>query len=242
MKTPHILLVEDESHIAQGIIFNLEQEGYLITHAETGVCAMAAFNRQAFDLVVLDLMLPDCHGVDLCRQMRNTQPQLPILMLTAMGEEKDRIKGLKSGADDYLTKPFSLDEFLLRIRGMLRRSAWYQPAPGKAEVYRFGHNLVDLNNLSAVSAQGELRITELEGRMLATFFANEGETLTRAVLLKSVWGMVEDTETRTLDNFIVRLRKYFEEDPAHPRHFLTVRGRGYRFIRSLEERSEHDKG
>jgi two-component system alkaline phosphatase synthesis response regulator PhoP len=232
MKKPHILLVEDEKHIAQGIIFNLELEGFLITHAETGAAAMDAFGRQSFDLVVLDLMLPDSHGFDLCREMRKTQPQLPILMLTALGEEQDRINGLKEGADDYLTKPFSLDEFLLRIRGMLRRSAWYLPSQDKTKDYQFGNNLINLNNLAAETAKGKIRITELEGRMLATFFSNEGETLTRATLLKSVWGMAEDTETRTLDNFIVRIRKYFEEDPANPKHFLTVRGRGYRFVRT----------
>ena len=234
MKKPHILLVEDEKHIAQGIIFNLELEGFLITHTETGAAAMDAFGRQSFDLVVLDLMLPDSHGFDLCREMRKTHPQLPILMLTALGEEQDRVSGLKEGADDYLTKPFSLDEFLLRIRGMLRRSAWYKPSQIKTEDYQFGSNLIDLNNLAAETTKGRIRITELEGRMLAIFFSNEGETLTRATLLKSVWGMAEDTETRTLDNFIVRIRKYFEEDPANPKHFLTVRGRGYRFVRKPE--------
>ena len=230
MKQPHILLVEDETHIAQGLIFNLELEGYLVTHAETGAAAMQAFSSGSHDLVVLDLMLPDSHGIDLCRRMRKEEPQLPILMLTALGEEQDRIKGLKEGADDYLTKPFSLDELLLRVSGMLRRSTWYQPTQIKEKPYLFGSNRVDLRNLEATTANGNIHITELEGRMLETFFASESETLTRAELLKSVWGMVEDTETRTLDNFIVRLRKYFEDNPAQPKHFLTVRGRGYRFI------------
>lgn len=234
MKQPHILLVEDETHIAQGLIFNLELEDYMVTHAETGSAAMEAFNRHSFDLVILDLMLPDSHGIDLCRQMRKEAPQLPILMLTALGEEQDRINGLKEGADDYLTKPFSLDELLLRVRGMLKRLAWYQPKDSREEEYSFGSNSVDLKNLEAVTANGNVRLTELEGRMLETFFANEGETLTRAELLKTVWGMAEDTETRTLDNFIVRLRKYFEDNPAIPKHFLTVRGRGYRFVRKAE--------
>ncbi len=234
MKQPHILLVEDEAHIAQGLIFNLELEKYAVTHAETGAAAMEAFYNRPYDLVVLDLMLPDSHGIDLCRQMRKAQPKLPILMLTALGEEQDRINGLKEGADDYLTKPFSLDEFLLRVRGMLRRSTWYHPTYSKTDRYLFGSNSVDLHNLEARTANDNIRLTELEGRMLDTFFASEGETLTRAELLKSVWGMAEDTETRTLDNFIVRLRKYFEDDPANPRHFLTVRGRGYRFIREPE--------
>ncbi len=226
---PHILLVEDEEHIAQGLLFNLELEGYKVTHVETGAEAMAAFASHAFDLVVLDLMLPDSHGIDLCREMRETSPQLPILILTALGEDQHRVNGLKAGADDYLAKPFNLDEFLLRVSGMLKRSAWYQPDFSKTEDYQFGSNRIDLRNLQAFTARGDIQLTELEGRMLATFFANEGETLTRAELLKSVWGMTADTETRTLDNFIVRLRKYFEEDPSNPEHFLTVRGRGYRF-------------
>lgn len=235
MNRPRILLVEDESHIAQGLIFNLEEEGYLVTHAETGSAAMEAFNSRPYDLVVLDLMLPDSHGLDLCRLMRKQATRMPILILTALGEEQDRIKGFTEGADDYLTKPFSLDEFLLRVRGILRRSAWYQPEHSKEESYRFGSNRVDLRNLQATTANGSISLTELEGRMLETLVANEGETLTRPELLKSVWGMAEDTETRTLDNFIVRLRKYFEDDPAKPKHFLTVRGRGYRFVREPEE-------
>ena len=234
MKQPHILLVEDETHIAQGLIFNLELEGFHVTHAETGAAAKEAFGRRPYDLVVLDLMLPDSHGIDICRQMRKSSPQLPILMLTALGEEQDRVNGLEAGADDYLTKPFSLDEFLLRVRGILRRSAWYQSTFNREEYYMFGNNRIDLKNLEAITKNGNLRLTELEGRMLESFFAHEGETLTRAELLKSVWGMAEDTETRTLDNFIVRLRKYFETDPTKPKYFLTVRGRGYRFVREPE--------
>ncbi len=234
MRPPRILLVEDEEHIAQGLVFNLEREGYRVTHAATGAAAMQVFANKRFDLVVLDLMLPDSHGIDLCQQMRETSPQLPILILTALGEEQNRVKGLRVGADDYLSKPFNLEEFLLRIRGMLKRSAWYQPGFNRNEHYRFDGNRVDLKNLQADTANGAIRLTELEGRMLETFFAREGETLTRAELLRSVWGMAEDTETRTLDNFVVRLRKYFEQDPTNPRHFLTVRGRGYRFVREGE--------
>ena len=235
MTAPHILVVEDEEHIAQGLVFNLEQEGYRVTHAETGSAAMQVFDSERFDLVVLDLMLPDGHGIDLCKKMRETSPQLPILILTALGEDHSRVKGLQAGADDYLGKPFNLEEVLLRVSGMLRRSTWYQPDLSKNESYQFGRNNVDLKNLQAVTANGVIRLTELEGRMLETFFAHAGDTLTRAELLKSVWGMAEDTETRTLDNFVVRLRKYFEQDPTNPRHFLTVRGRGYRFERSQEE-------
>ena len=235
MTSARILLVEDEEHIAQGLIFNLEHEGYRVTHAETGTEAMRIFAGEPFDLVVLDLMLPDSHGIDICQRMRETAPQLPILILTALGEEDNRVRGLQAGADDYLSKPFNLEEFLLRVSGMLKRSSWYQPDFARDKTYQFGSNSVDLNNLRADTANGEIHLTELEGRMLETFFARAGETLTRAELLKSVWGMAEDTETRTLDNFIVRLRKYFEQDPANPQHFLTVRGRGYRFERNREE-------
>ncbi|MEJ2470477.1 MAG: response regulator transcription factor [Desulfuromonadales bacterium] len=232
MTAAQILLVEDEEHIAGGLIFNLEQEGYQVCHAETGAAAMDAFAEGSFDLVVLDLMLPDGHGLDICRKMRESEPQLPILILTALGEEQHRIRGLQAGADDYLSKPFSLEEFLLRVRGMLKRSTWYRRQFDKDADYRFGSNLVDLKNLTAMTVKGNLDLTELEGRMLETFFRQEGETVSRSELLKSVWGMAEDTETRTLDNFIVRLRKYFEQDPAKPRHFVTVRGRGYRFVRN----------
>jgi len=234
MTSPRILLVEDEEHIAHGLIFNLEQEGYAVIHAETGGDAMRLFDSGRFDLVVLDLMLPDSHGIDLCHQMREISPQLPILILTALGEEHSRVKGLQAGADDYLGKPFNLEEFLLRVSGMLKRSAWYQPDFNRDESYQFGSNSVDLKNLQAVTANGVISLTELEGRMLGTFFAHAGDTLTRAELLKSVWGMAEDTETRTLDNFVVRLRKYFEQDPTNPQYFLTVRGRGYRFVKNTE--------
>lgn len=234
MKTAHILLVEDEVHIANGLVYNLEAEGYRVTHVETCSSARAAFAQEPPDLVVLDLMLPDGNGLDVCKSFRKQDKQLPILILTALGDEQDRIAGLKEGADDYLGKPFSLDEFLLRVSGMLRRSKWYQPQHDPKEPYLFGENRVDLHNLSAETAHGPVKLTELEGRMLATFFSTEGQTLTRAELLKSVWGMTEDTETRTLDNFIVRLRRYFEADSAQPRHFLTVRGRGYRFVRDPE--------
>jgi len=237
MKKAHILLIEDETHIAQGLIFNLEAEGYRVTHVETCQSARSAFEQLQPDLAILDLMLPDGHGLTLCREFRRASPQLPILILTALGDEQERVAGLAEGADDYLSKPFNLNEFLLRVAGMLRRSGWYHPEEKGCEPFRFGQNVVDLTNLEAQTAGGTIRLTELEGRMLAILFAADGQTLTRAELLKSVWGLSADTETRTLDNFVVRLRKYFETDPAHPQHFLTVRGRGYRFIRNPPEKS-----
>ena len=146
--------------------------------------------------------------------MRKEDKQLPILILTALGDEEDRVAGLKEGADDYLPKPFNLDEFLLRINGMLRRSEWYRPELDQAEPYCFADNRVDLQNLQAETSRGKINLTDLERRMLTTFFAAEGQTLSRSEL---------------------RMRKYFEEDPAQPKHFLTVRGRGYRFVKTPAE-------
>jgi DNA-binding response OmpR family regulator len=233
MKRPHILLVEDESNIAQALLFNLEHEGYRVSHVTTGAAALASLDDRRHDLVILDLMLPDSHGIDICRQMRRRDGRLPILILTALGEEQHRVDGLDAGADDYLTKPFSLGEFLLRVKGMLRRSQWYRPARSEEQLV-FGSNRVNLAELSAETGRGPITLTELEGRMLAAFAAAEGQALTRSELLEQVWGLSADTETRTLDNFLVRLRKHFEDDPGNPRHFQTVRGRGYRFVRNPE--------
>ncbi|MHB8767058.1 MAG: response regulator transcription factor [Deferrisomatales bacterium] len=228
MTEPRVLLVEDEPHIAKGLSFNLGLEGYRVTHAESGEAALELLAAEPFDLVVLDLMLPGIDGVEVCRRLRRRDPRLPVLMLTARGEETDRVRGLSAGADDYLTKPFSLQEFLLRVGGMLRRSGWYRPSGGR---HRFGGNEVDLDARAAWTPRGEVTLTELEAKMLRAFLEREGEVLTRAELLASVWGVSPEAETRTLDNFVVRLRRYFETDPANPVHLVTVRGRGYRFVR-----------
>ena len=227
---PHILLVEDEMHLARGICFNLEQEGYRVSHVESGEAALESVHVNRFALIILDIMLPGIDGFTVCRNIRKSDGKVPILILTARSEEGDRITGLASGADDYLTKPFSLSEFLLRVEGMLRRSAWYRPEPVE-EGYRFGDNEVYLLSYHARTAQGEIDLTDLEVKMLALFFQKEGEPIARRTLLETVWGYSSDTETRTLDNFIVRLRKYFEPDPAKPVYFQTVRGVGYRFSR-----------
>lgn len=235
MSEPYILLVEDELHIAQGLKFNLEMEGFVVEHVTTGEQALARRPWSGCCLVILDRMLPGMDGLQVCRDIREKNAQLPILMLTAMDKEQDRIAGLAEGADDYLTKPFSLDEFLLRVKGILRRAGWYRPEAATEECYSFAGNRVYLQQLRAVTEKQDLALTELEARMLEVFFRHEGEVLSRAELLESVWGVAPDTETRTLDNFIVRLRKYFEKRPSHPLHFLTVRGRGYRFVRQPEK-------
>lgn len=228
MDKPPILLVEDEPHIAQGLIFNLEEEGYRVTHVESGEAALSQLQTEFYALVVLDLMLPGIDGLEVCRKLRKQGDQVAVLMLTARGEEEDRVAGLAEGADDYLAKPFNLKEFLLRVANLLRRSNW-QEKDQVGNLVRFGNNLIDLESHSAQTAYGEQPLTELEVKMLKLFLTREGKLISRGELLQSVWGMQPDTETRTLDNFIVRLRKYFELDPTKPVHFLTVRGRGYRF-------------
>jgi DNA-binding response OmpR family regulator len=227
---PHIMLVEDEIHLARGICFNLEQEGCRISHFESGEMALKTLEVEHFDLIILDVMLPGMDGFQVCRTVRLLDPRVPVLMLTARSDDTDRVEGLENGADDYLTKPFNLVEFLLRVKGMLRRSSWYRPDPVE-EAYRFGANEVFLLSYRARTAQGEIDLTEMEVRVLALFFQKEGEIISRGDLLHSVWGYSSDTETRTLDNFIVRLRRYFEPDPGKPVHFQTVRGVGYRFSR-----------
>jgi len=231
MNQAHLLLVEDEPHIASGLIYNLEAEGYQVTHVERGEAALEQLWQQPFALVILDIMLPGIDGIEVCQQIRKQDPKLPILMLTARSEDKDRVEGLSSGADDYLTKPFNLDEFLLRISGILRRSAWYRPQAAPERHYVFGGNTVNLHEGSARTGQGEIVLTEHEVKLLRTFFQREGEIISRSDLLVAAWGIDPDTETRTLDNFIVRLRKYFENDPSTPDHFQTIRGRGYRFVK-----------
>jgi DNA-binding response OmpR family regulator len=229
-ETPHILLIEDEINLARGISFNLEQEGYRVSHAESGEDAMEKLKYYRYSLIILDIMLPGIDGFSLCVEIRKLDARVPILILSARAEEGDRITGLASGADDYLTKPFNLGEFLLRVKGMLRRSSWYRPEPVE-EGYSFGDNEVFLLSYQARTAQGEIDLTDLEVKTLSLFFRNEGQVVTRKTLLEGVWGYSSQAETRTLDNFIVRLRKYFEPDPAKPVFFQTIRGVGYRFTR-----------
>jgi DNA-binding response OmpR family regulator len=198
---------------------------------ESGEQALERLGFDRFSLVILDIMLPGIDGFVVCREIRRIDPRVPVLILSARAEEGDRITGLNSGADDYLTKPFNLAEFLLRVKGMLRRSSWYRPEPLE-EGYRFGDNEIFLLSYRAKTAQGEIDLTELEVKVLAFFIQHEKETVTRKKLLEGVWGYSSETETRTLDNFIVRLRKYFEPDPGKPVFFQTIRGVGYRFSRT----------
>jgi DNA-binding response OmpR family regulator len=228
-----ILLIEDEPNIAHGLIFNLRAEGHRVIHVETGEQGLEKLAETEVDMLVLDLMLPGISGIEVCRRIRATNERLPILMLTAKAEEYDRIKGLTAGADDYLTKPFSLNEFLLRVKRMLARSRWYRDDE-PASILEFGGNRIDLVEGQAYTAAGPITLTEQELKLLRAFAEREGKLVERAELLRAAWGMGPEIETRTLDNFIVRLRKHFEPDPSDPQHFLTVRGRGYRFVRQAE--------
>ncbi|MEI6704360.1 MAG: response regulator transcription factor, partial [Deltaproteobacteria bacterium] len=191
---PSIMLVEDEIHLARGICFNLEEEGFRISHFDSGEKALATLEVEHFELIILDVMLPGMDGFQVCRAVRKLDPRVPILMLTARSDDADRVEGLENGADDYLTKPFNLVEFLLRVKGMLRRSSWYRPDPVE-EGYGFGNNEVFLLSYRARTAQGEIDLTEMEVRVLAIFFRKEGRAIPRSELLQTVWGYSSDTET-----------------------------------------------
>ncbi|MFO7765865.1 MAG: response regulator transcription factor [Pelovirga sp.] len=226
-----VLLVEDEPHLAYGLAYNLEAEGYQVTHVSTGEEALETLQQKPYALLILDLTLPGIDGLKVCDRLREADNPIPILVLTARDSQQDRIIGLSTGADDYLTKPFNLKEFLLRVASLLRRGQW-PPAGGPPPAYQFGTNSIDTYSGLATTVQGSFQLTDLELKILTLFMNNEGKVLSRAQLLKQVWGVSPKTETRTLDNFIVRLRKYFETDPACPRYFKTVRGRGYRFVKN----------
>jgi two-component system alkaline phosphatase synthesis response regulator PhoP len=226
-----ILLVEDEESLAVGLEYNLSEEGYEVIRARDGREALERFETERTDLIILDLMLPYVDGFEVARQVRERSPRVPILMLTARTTAADRIRGLETGADDYLTKPFHLRELLLRVRGMLRRKLWYQKSlePEPEPRYRFGDNEVDFSSLSCVARGKTVRLTPLEAGLLRYLVQHRGKVVSREELLENVWQTTGDIETRTVDNFIVRLRRYFEPDPSQPRYFKNVRGAGYEF-------------
>jgi DNA-binding response OmpR family regulator len=229
--TIRALVIEDDVPLAQGLCRNLELEGF-ITHAvhsgEAGLEALESATA-AWQIVILDIMLPGIDGLEVCRRLRAAGNDVPILFLTARGSDADRIVGLRLGADDYLTKPFVFEELVLRLRGILRRSAWSRTPARTGPRIRFGGNTVDLETMRAETASGTVQLTEREIMLLRFFAENAGRVLTRGELLEQVWGYTFDTSTRTLDTFIHRLRKSFEKDQQNPCHFHTVRGVGYRF-------------
>jgi two-component system alkaline phosphatase synthesis response regulator PhoP len=224
-----ILLVEDEDSLAIGLVYNLSEEGYRVTRAADGLAAQKLIETDEFDLVILDIMLPYLDGFELAHLIRQRSPQLPILILTARTGIKDRIKGLELGADDYLMKPFHLEELLLRLQGMLRRKKWYRNLSAVGPVYRFGRNLVNFENLTAVNGGVKIQITLREAMVLKYLIENKNKIVSRQEILENVWKISSEIETRTVDNFIVRLRKYFEPDPENPVYIKSVRGAGYMF-------------
>ena len=235
MSSPdRILIVEDEQHLAEGLRFNLEAEGYQVQAVETGEAALELLLPQpdqlTFDLVVLDVMLPVKDGFTVVSEMRGAGQFVPTLMLTARGRPEDVLRGFDAGADDYLAKPAELPILLARISSLLRRSAWARRH--NTDQYQFGDKSIDFTNLQLTVGSRSFPLTLMEANLLRYLVDHEGQTVSRKAMLEQVWGVREDTDTRAIDNFVVRLRRYIEEEPSRPRHLLTVRGVGYRFVRA----------
>jgi DNA-binding response OmpR family regulator len=244
-----VLIVEDEAHLAQGLSFNLRAEGHSVEVAGDGETALERLlgKREAFDAVVLDVMLPGKDGFEVATALRAARNFVPVLMLTARGRSEDVLKGFASGADDYIPKPFELAILLARLQGLLRRSEWQRSAHGaiggaapgaenrdKYESFSFAGKTIDFGTLELKVDDAKTQLTLMEAEFLRHLIQNEGKVVSRKSILEEVWGLHEDTDTRAIDNFVVRLRRYIEQDPAKPRHLLTVRGIGYRFVAEPE--------
>jgi DNA-binding response OmpR family regulator len=226
----HVLIVEDEEHIAKGLKLNLEAEGFATRIIADGQRAIEEILRDPPMLVLLDIMLPGASGFDVCDTVRGKGSRVPILFLTARTSEDDRIRGLELGGDDYLTKPFSIRELLIRIRAILRREEWYKQSPAPGE-FSFGPNRVDFSAYRAWTREGEIVLTQKECMLLKLLVENEGKVVDRDTILDKVWGYDRYPSTRTIDNLVLHLRRYFEEDPKSPRHIHTIYGAGYKFTR-----------
>ena len=238
-----VLIVEDEQHLAEGLRFNLEAEGFEAAVLDNGDRALARLLDPAehFDLVVLDVMLPGKDGFAIVRELRQQKRFVPVLMLTARGRPEDVLNGFAAGADDYLAKPAELPILLARIGGLLRRSTWSHQRSAEAaagpqhDSFSFGGKTIDFDTLELTVGDRVLQLTLMEANLLRYLIDHEGKAISRKAMLEQVWGLHEDTDTRAIDNFIVRLRRYIEKEPGKPRHLLTVRGVGYRFIASPEK-------
>jgi DNA-binding response OmpR family regulator len=228
-----ILVVEDEQHIADGLKFNLEAEGYAVKVAGDGKSGVSLAEADDFDAIILDVMLPGIDGFEVARQIRAKEDFTPILMLTARSRPEDVLSGFEAGADDYLPKPFDLKIFLARVGGLLRRNEWSRR---KTSADRIGDRIevngktIDFANLELISGDGIVHLTLMEIKLLRYLIEHAGEAVSRKTILEDVWGLQEDTDTRAIDNFIVRLRKYLEDDPANPTILKTIRGVGYKII------------
>lgn len=249
-----VLVVEDETHLAEGLRFNLQAEGYSAEIAEDGETAtdLLLTKHENFDAVVLDIMLPGKDGFSVVSELRAARNYVPVLMLTARSQPEDVLKGFAAGADDYLPKPFDLSILLARLQGLLRRSEWMrsghstengdstpsESANGNNDdfgKFSFGGKTIDFGTLELRAAGNVIHLTLMESELLRHLIRNDGRVVSRKQILEEVWGLHEDTDTRAIDNFIVRLRRYIEDDPAEPRHLLTVRGVGYRFVANPEK-------
>jgi DNA-binding response OmpR family regulator len=230
-----ILLIEDETHIAEGLKLNLSLQGFEVRIAPNGVSGLQNWKNWQPNLIVLDIMLPGIDGLSVLRNIRLEDDRIPILILSAKGAPEDKVKGLAYGVDDYLAKPFNLEEFLLRVDRLLKRVSWSHGDPNRASLfglprtYTFGGNQIDFNTGITLCKQGTINLTEQEVKLLKLFITNRGNPLSRNKLLEIGWGYTRKTTTRTVDNFVVRLRKYFEDNPQKPRYFKSLRSVGYVF-------------
>lgn len=222
-----ILVVEDDQALALGLRINLEAEGYEVIHVTTAEEGISVLESSSIDLVVLDIMLPGINGIEALEQIRRNDPRLPVLILTAKSTPDDKVEGLKAGADDYLTKPFHLEEFLLRIKRILDRYEWYK----SEDILKIGETRLDFNTLEITTPTGETcRITPHEANLIQYLAVHQDRIVSRGELLKNVWGLDPDIETRTVDTFISRIRRYIEKDPTRPEYIISIRGKGYRFM------------
>jgi DNA-binding response OmpR family regulator len=238
MSTARILVVEDEAHLAQGLLFNLRAEDYEVVLTGDGEQALTLLEREHFDAVLLDVMLPGKSGFEVASELRQSQNYVPLLMLTARGRPEDVLQGFAAGADDYLPKPFDLSILLARLNGLLRRMKWHAPADKNAAAaeglpyFEFSGRTIDFENLRLEALGREVHLTLMEADLLRYLVRNPGRSISRKELLEQVWRLREDTDTRAIDNFIVRLRRYIEDEPSEPRYLRTVRGVGYSFLPS----------
>jgi len=223
-----ILLVEDEENIRETLKLNLELEGYEVVTVGDGKHVIKTFKDQHFDLILLDIMLPDVDGLQLCEQIRLLNTDIPIIFITAKDTPSDKITGLKKGADDYITKPFNLEELLLRVQRLLKRSQKHTSV--SLDEFTFGDNYVNFKTYDAKGEQGNFKLTKKESMLLKLLIERRGEVVSRQQILQSVWGYDVYPSTRTIDNFILSFRKYFEKDPRNPVYFYSVRGIGYQFL------------
>ncbi|MFL9481672.1 response regulator transcription factor [Chitinophagaceae bacterium LWZ2-11] len=226
----NILLVDDEENLHEALKLNLEMEGYEVTSAFTGSEALKAVNNEYFDLIVLDVMLPEVDGIAVAESIRVKNLDIPILMLSAKNTSADKVLGLKKGADDYLTKPFNLEELLLRVEKLIDKNKKIQVKESIGDTYTFGNNTIDFKAQEAITYTGErVELSKKEVMLLKLLIENKGEVTTREKILQVVWGYNVYPTTRTIDNFILNFRKYFEEDSRNPKYFYSVRGVGYKY-------------